>query len=232
MPYRRLPTTDAARMRALRAAAIMAETTGLNRLAYSPQYIHPIRNLVQRLEGAQHEQTQARNNLMRLNRDFQPILTKTRLYLSHFIQVLNLAIQRGEIPNEARTFYNLPGDENRLPSLRTEQEILEWGEKIIEGENARIKTGGVPVMNPNIARVKVWYDQFKDSYYFQITASKSAKRANQKLQELRAEIDGLIKNVWDEVEKYFQEEAGDEVHDRAIQYGVVYVLRPNAASEN
>ncbi|MFO7617161.1 MAG: hypothetical protein R6V75_07905 [Bacteroidales bacterium] len=225
MPYRRLPTTDAARMRALRAAATKAETTGLNRLAYSPQYIHPVRNLIQRLEGAQHEQSQARSNLIRLNRDFQPILVKTRLYVSHFIQVLNLAIQRGEIPAEARAFYSLPGDENRLPSLRTEQEILEWGGKIVEGENARIKTGGVPVMNPNIARVKVWYDQFKDSYHFQITASRSAKRANQKLLELRAEIDGVIRNVWDEVEKYFQEEPGEEERDRAVEYGVVYVLR-------
>jgi len=225
MPYRRLPTTDAARMRALRAAAKVAETTTLNRLAYSPQYIHPIRNMIQRLEGAQHEQAQARNKLIRLNRDFHPILAKTRLYISHFIQVLNLSIQRDEIPAEARIHYHLPDQENRLPSLRTEQEILEWGERIIEGENTRLKTGGVPMMNPNIARVKVWYDQFKDSYYFQITASKSAQRANQKLQELRTEIDELIKKVWDEVEAYFLEENGEEGRVLAATYGVVYVLR-------
>jgi Holliday junction resolvasome RuvABC endonuclease subunit len=71
----------------------------------------------------------------------------------------------------------------------------------------------------------VWYDQFKDSYYFQITASKSAQRANQKLQELRTEIDELIKKVWDEVEAYFLEENGEEGRVLAATYGVVYVLR-------
>jgi len=225
MPYRRLPTTDAARLRALKAAASMAEMAGLNQLAYSAQYIHPIRNLIQKLEGARHQQGQARANLIRLNREFQPILLKTRLYISHFIQVLNLSIQRGEIPPDARSFYDLPGGENRVPDLRTEKAILEWGPKIMDGENKRVKTGGMPVMNPNIARVKVWYDQFKDSYYYQQTASRSVARANQKITELRSEIDSLLVHVWDEIEQNCREMPDTEMREKAMEYGVVYFLR-------
>ena len=84
------------------------------------------------------------------------------MYVSHFIQVLNMAILRDEIKADTRLYYGLDKDESNLPPLGTEDEILEWGEKVIQGEQQRINEGGSPIYNPSIALVKVHFSAFKD----------------------------------------------------------------------
>jgi hypothetical protein len=225
MPYRRLPTTDVARLKALHACTRMAEITGLDQLAYPAEYIHTIRNIINKLEGAKHTQNQARRQQVAFNKEYQPKLAKTRLYLSHFIQVLNLCIIREEIPESAREFYGLEEYGNRLPDLRTDKDILEWGKKIMEGENLRLKKGGIPIMTPNVARVKVWYDQFRDGYYNQTTANKSTTRADQKMIDIRREVDNLLATVWDHIEKFYSTLPEPVRRELAETYGIVYVLR-------
>jgi len=225
MPYRRLPTTDVARLKALHAATRMAEITDPDQLAYSASHLHPMRNIIAKLEGAKHLQNQARSNRVALNREFQPKVLKTRLYLSHFIQVLNLAILRDEIPESARQFYGLESFGNRIPDLRSERDLLDWGKRIIEGETNRVKTGGIPVMMPNISRLRVWLDPFRDSYYAQITAIKSTRRADENIALVRKEVDALLSVVWDEIEARFHRLPEAERRQKAEEYGIVYVLR-------
>jgi hypothetical protein len=225
MPYRRLPTTDVARLKALHACTRMAEISSLDQLAFPAEYIHTLRNIINKLEGAKHQQNQARRLRVNFNKEYQPKVVKTRLYLSHFIQVLNMAIIREEIPETARSFYGLADSGNRLPDLRSDKEILDWGKLIIEGENKRLKNGGIPIMTPNVARVKVWYDQFRDGYFNQLTANKSTTRADQKMVEVRKEVDSLLATVWDHVEKRFNTLAEPDRRAAAAEYGIVYVLR-------
>ena len=225
MPYRRLPTTDVARLRALHTCTHMAEISELDQLAFPAEHIHTMRNIINKLEGAKHQQNQARRHQIEFSRDYQPILAKTRLYLSHFIQVFNLAVIRDEIPESAREFYGLEEYGNRLPDLRTDTDILDWGKRMIEGENQRLKKGGVPIMSPNVARVKVWYDQFRDGYYNQLTANKTTQRADQKMIEIRREVDTLLATVWDGIEKFYSTFPDDERRKLAETYGIVYILR-------
>jgi hypothetical protein len=227
MPYRRLPTTDVARLKALHASTRMSELSGLNELAFPAEHIHTLRNIINKLEGAKHQQNQARRHKIAINREYQPKLAKTRLYLSHFIQVLNFAIIREEVPESAREFYGLEEYGSRLPDLRTDTEILEWGQRIIDGENQRLKRGGIPIMSPNVARVKVWYDQFKEGYYNQMTSIKNTARADQKMIEIRREVDTLLAKVWDRIEQFYASRPEAERRQLAQEYGIVYVLRKN-----
>ncbi|MFA6126488.1 MAG: hypothetical protein WC699_04215 [Bacteroidales bacterium] len=227
MHYRRLPTTDVARLKALHACTRMGEISSLNELAYPAAYIHTLRNIINKLEGAKHIQNQARRHKIAVYREYQPNLVKTRLYLSHFIQVLNFAIIREEIPESVRELYGLEEHGNRLPEIRTEAEILEWGYKIIEGENRRLKKGGIPVMTPNIARVKVWYDQFKEGYFNQQTSIKNTIRSDQKMIEVRKEVDSLLAKVWDSIEKFYADRPEEERRQLSQAYGIVYILRKN-----
>ena len=225
MPYRRLPTTDVARLKALHASVRMGEITGLSELAYAAEHIHHLRNIIDKLEGAKHQQNQSRRHQLAFSKEHQPIVVKTRLYLSHFIQVLNLAIIREEIPDSARKFYGMETFGNHLPDLRCESEILEWGKKIIDGETQRVKQGGIPIMTPGIARLKVWYDQFHDGYYILQTANKTTERADQKMVEVRKEVDSLLATVWDGIEKFYHHYPEAERRKRAEEYGLVYVFR-------
>ena len=71
-----------------------------------------------------------------------------------------MAIFRGDLPAETRTYYGLTAGESTLPSLISDNELLSWGKRIIEGEEFRIKKGGNPISNPSIAVVKVRFEQF------------------------------------------------------------------------
>ena len=179
MPYRRLPNTDAARIRALKAA-------------------------------------------LRKGEKLNDINT-----LAHFIQVLNFTIARGELKPQARAFYDLDEEDSKVPSLLTEQELLTWGEKVINGEQERINNrGGNPIYSPAIALVRVNYENFKQGYEFQKRLQANSARFSAEVAQFRDEADALIVNIWNDVEKYFSG-VKDEEEKRYMceEYGLVYVFR-------
>ena len=227
MPYRRLPTTDAARLRALKAAADKADHFELDDLAFESRYIHPLRNYHQQLETIKFQQTQSWKQLVRQNKQYQKIIEKTRLYLTHFVQVLNMSIAREELTPETRRFYGLEPDDKKIPKMVSNDDLLNSGKQIIEGEGKRMRTGGTPIMNPTIAKVKVWYDQFKDLYHSQQVANKSYQRASQQLIEIRRKTDIILPLVWNQIEEKFALLDENERRNRCQEYGIVYIYRKN-----
>ena len=163
MPYRRLPNTDQARVRALKTAVEKGELYNVRDLAITLKTLFEARNFLQRFEAAQIYYTQCYDNQSRASRKHQSNVKTARLYISHFIQVLNLAVLRDEIKVAHKDLYGLP-DTNTVPDLLSEAALVEWGKRIIDGEQRRMSQGGIPIYNPTIARVKVHYDIFLDSY--------------------------------------------------------------------
>jgi len=139
LPYRRLPTTDAARLRALYSAFQVADQQSISHLAYSHGYIHTLRNIHQQLESVKAQQVAAQKQVHRISRDNQANAYKTRLYLSHFIKVFNMSISREEIHPKERQFFGMRNDEANLPDLKTDTSLYDWGKRIIEGENKRTR---------------------------------------------------------------------------------------------
>ncbi|MCK5820438.1 MAG: hypothetical protein KAH17_01070 [Bacteroidales bacterium] len=232
MPYRRLPTTDAARLRALKTASVKADQLELGQLAFTTRYIHPIRNFQQQLETIKFQQTQSWKQIVSQNIDFKHNTDKTRMYITHFIQVLNMSIAREEMTQESRKFYNIAPDDKKLPRMLTDDALLEWGKHIIDGEGKRIRTGGAPIMNPTIAKVKVWYDRFKDMHHSQQIANKSYQRASSQLIDIRRKTDALIQAIWNEIEEHYQHLRDTERRAQCEEYGIVYVFRKNERKPN
>ena len=168
MPYRRLPNTDAARIRALKAALRKGEKLNdINTLAYSFPLKQKIDVFLTKFEIAITNSKAAREKQIENSQKFSELTKKARLYISHFIQVLNFTIARGELKPQARAFYDLDEEDSKVPSLLTEQELLTWGEKVINGEQERINNrGGNPIYSPAIALVRVNYENFKQGYDF------------------------------------------------------------------
>lgn len=140
---------------------------------------------------------------------------------------MNMAIQRGEIPASIRKYFGISENDKRLPSLTTEEAVLNWGEKIIYGEHERSMKGMSPITNPNIALVKVRFEQFKDTYHAQKILKKSTSRYLNELSELRKTADNLISLVWDEIEVTYKNLPEDLRREKCIDYGLVYVYRKN-----
>ena len=225
MPYRRLPNTDQARVRALKAAVEKGDLYSVRDLAISLKTLFEARNFLQRFEAAQIYYTQCYDNQAKASRKHQANVKTARLYISHFIQVLNLAVLRDEIKTSHKNMYGLP-EANVVPDLLSEAALVEWGKKIIEGEQQRTAQGGIPIYNPTIARVKVHYDIFLDSYERQKNLQALTNRSLEELASMRGRADELILDIWNQVETKYQDVTPNEVRlDKCRDYGLIYYYR-------
>lgn len=231
MPYRRLPNTDSARIRALRTALLIGNETPPHKLAFSQKSLMKLQKFLPEFENAIKLQRQYFTSQARKVKNYWEIVRKARIYISHFIRVMNMAIYRGELPSEIRAYYGLPTNELNVPSLNTENEIVSWGKRIIDGETLRIKKGGTPITNPTIAVVKVRYEQFIDALNAKKTLNEKASLLSEKNNELRKEADELIQNIWNEVEKYYSTLPAGMRREKCEEYGIIYYLRKGELAE-
>lgn len=200
------------------------------KLAYSQGTFQKVQSFLPSFERLVAEHRRAFNQQIAKNKDYQQTMRKARMYISHFIQVMNMAITRGELTASTRSFYGLSEDDSRIPSLVNEQDILHWGENIIQGESKRTMKGYSPITNPTSAVVKVWYENFRDAYTYQKTLEKVNNRSVTELTELRKQADSLILAVWNEVEEKFNDLPEDMKRKKAMEYGLIYVFRKNEIS--
>lgn len=227
MPYRRLPNTDMARLRALNAALKQGNKLFHTDLAISQSLLLKLRAFLPLFKQTVDHQRETFRRQTQSSKTYVDVQRRARLYISHFIQVLNMAIARGEQKPEMRSYYCLKEDQKTVPALNTEAEILEWGEKIIKGEAERLATGVTPITNPTIALVKVRYEDYVRTYRNQKSLQDICNKASQKVAELRAEADELILEIWNQVETFFAELPPREMREKAISYGIIYVYRKN-----
>lgn len=227
MPYRRLPNTDSSRLKALHSALKKGKDLTPMDLAFKQGTFQRVRSFLPKWEKAITEHKNTYDIQITNNKEYQKKLRKAKLYISHFIQVVNMAIIRGEIQPSVRTYFGIEEDSSKLPSLNTEADVIEWGKKLIDGETQRKLKGHTPVTNPTIAVVRVHYDNFMEAYKFQKTLQKNHNRALNSLAELRDEADDIILHVWNEVEETYSDLPEDLKREKSQEYGLVYVYRKN-----
>ncbi len=226
MPYRRLPNTDQARIRSLKAAVSKGESCGIRDLAFSLKTLGEVRSFLRKFEAAHVYYMQCYDNQSKASPKHQANVRMARLYISHFIQVLNLAVIRSEIKDSQKKLYDLPADNNSVPDLTSEASLVEWGKKIIDGEQKRVAHGGIPIYNPTIAKVKVHYSIFLESYERQKGFQNLTNRRLEQLASMREEADALILDVWNQVEAKFVDVYPNELRlDQCRDYGVIYYYR-------
>lgn len=226
MPYRRLPNTDQARIRTLKAAVAKLDAPNAYNLAIDLKTLIAARNFLPRFEAAQRFYTECYTRQAKAGKKHQEHVKMARLYLSHFIQVLNMAVVRAEIRPSQREMYGLNVKSNAVPDLSSEAAIVEWGEKVIRGENRRVGQGGIPIYTPNIAKVKVHYDIFTESYERQRNLQANTANSLDKLASMREEADRLILGIWNQVEKTYETvEPQERRLDLCRDYGLIYYYR-------
>lgn len=227
MPYRRLPNTDSSRLRALETALRQTENKPPFKLPISVSTFQELKYFYPEFKQAilYHKETYERQ--IAKSKGHSESFKKAKLFISHFIQVLNFAIIRGELKVNTREIFGLDPDERKLPNLNTEKEIIEWGEKLINGEQTRMSQGLSPITNPTIARVKVHYEEFLKNHKSQKHLQDTHNRATDKISSLRKKADQIILNIWNEVEAHYSQLTADEKRMKSEVYGVIYVFRKN-----
>ncbi len=223
MPYRKQPSTDVERINALQKIIAKDGTYYNSQLVVAYKYIHQAQVMLHHFEQARNVYNQSYDCLLRSSQKYGTELRTTRMYISHFMTVLNMCFMRNEIRCEFKSLYSL--DDNTQfphPDLYDGASIQEWGKKIIEGEQARIRRGGTPIYNPTIAKVKVHYDNFTDAYRSKLTQESNTERFLLKLRQMRPDVDNLIETIWDEIERVHSMENPSESYILNESFGITY----------
>jgi hypothetical protein len=231
MPYRRLPNTDAARIRALTNAINKTMSMHPDEIAYSYKVLQSAKFFLPTFKTGINYQRADYSQSVEKSSNFTSLQKRAKMYISHFIQVLNMSILREEIPAEARNFYGLEKFTKKLPPLLTDDDIITWGKKLIDGEDARIQQGGNAMVNPRIAMVKIHYDKYVNAYRSNSFSQSKNNRAVEYVKELRENADELILTIWNEVEQTFSNLPPAEKRKNAEEYGVSYVFRKHEKPE-
>ncbi len=225
MPYRRLPNTVNSRIRSIRMALDTCESNNFPGEVIDIKTKNTAETFLPFFEQTYAEYQQALENQRQASKNYYNHLRLARLYISHFIQVLNLAVIRNEIKKEAKRLYSLEPDNFTVPDLTTEAAILYWGEHIIQGEQQRIAQGGTPIYTPAIAKVSVHFEIFQDTSVRQKVFQKNTNRYLEQLASMRPAADQLILTIWNQVEDHFKNEPEERRRALCEAYGIRYYLR-------
>jgi hypothetical protein len=227
MPYRRLPNTDTARIRAMRIALEKGKELPPHKLAFSSKTVVKLEKFLPQFERNIQLFHQTMDSQNKKSKDYNEILRKARIYLTHFIRVMNMAIFRGDLPAETRAYYGLATNEATVPVINTENELMSWGRRIIEGEEFRIRKGGSPITNPTIAVVKVRFENFIEAWNYHNALVKKAFDYTEKNNNLRKEADEIILQLWNEVETTHSSLPEEIRKIQSEDYGLIYFYRKN-----
>ena len=223
MPYRRLPTTDKARTRALEAALKKVAFKN-GKVAISAKTIEELQTVKSKFENLLKHYEMNIQIQAEKNHEYKAAMDTARMYVSHFIQVLYLTSERGEINNGIK-YYSLDEYEGKVPPINTEEEILHWGKIVVEGEQKRIQSGGSAIYNPSIALVRIKVEMFKDAAIFQQNLKKNTTRTYNAMQELRKTTNDFISQMWNEIEEGIMADNPKHKRQAAQEYGIVYIFR-------
>lgn len=224
MPYRRLPKTDSARIVSMRLA-VETEQLPYGKQPVPFNLLQKAKTLLPQFEDQVRNYQYVYGKQVERSRSNREVTRKARLYVSHFIQVLNMAIERGEIKASKRALYGLEPWGRNTPKLLSDDELYEIGKKVIAGEMQRIAEGGIPINYPSIQWVKIHYDQFCDCRYSKQTSQQTTFRGQKSVADMREKIDSLILDMWNAIEKFYENLEPDAKLEKCRECGVIYYYR-------
>lgn len=227
MPYRRFPNTDAARLRALKTVLDSNELYTVDGRFIDWQLMNRARNAYDKLLTAVSQYRVCYSAQVRNAGKTEALQGKATLYVSHFLQVLFMAVERGEIKRGSLPLYGLDENTTVLPPLNAISGLIAVGRKTVEGEKARLRSGGRPIYNPSAGMVGTHLDIFVETYQQQKALRERTSRAQKAILALRPEADDVIVNLWNQITAHYSELPTAERIEAEKRLGVVYYYRKN-----
>lgn len=222
MPYRRLPNTDKARLEAMKIALEKQEQEVEPILPY--KFRLQLSEIAQNFDKKLNFKHTTLLHAAQRSKQHAELVAKCRMYLSHFFQVVNMAILRGELPKRTRTYYGINELDNKLPNLNSESKLLHWGTQLINGEQERMSQGGIRINNPSLALVTINYEKFKDSLQSIEIQRNIQDRATNDVTNSRTTVDESIVELWNILEAYFNPKT-KEGRESCTAWGINYIYR-------
>ena len=224
MPTRSLPRTHDTRHAALQRALLKFNATAPANRLFTPAQFITLNEIWSPWRSARSIHTTALSAQIEATATSTAAWTRLARFISHFLQVLNMAIERGTLPPSDRAHFGLPTGSSALPPLNSTADVLLWADRIEVGENARINQGGLPLAWPTLAEVLTERNAFTAAETTQTTAKDAYDQATRNLAALAPSVDTFILDIWDTIEFNLRHEPdAPSLRRRAREWGVTYL---------
>lgn len=220
---RRLPQSDESRLKALNAAKNKKDNTPPSKIVLTPNTITRLDSTQPDYAAKMLDRGKALQAQSTATEALEKAKAKTVMFISHFIQTFNNSVDRGVFAKSDRAFYQLDVNSNRVPDLKSEADILLWGNRLIDGDAQRVAAGGAAMGFPTIAEVTTVFNDFKNLDNAQSAKKDAYDDAQEAVSTLKEEVDKLILRMWDEVETAYNDEPITSKRRKSREWGVVYV---------
>lgn len=154
--------------------------------------------------------------------------------INHYFIVLDLAIQRAEIPAGHRTLYSRDANATTIPLVTQHADIPLWSGRIAVGEAARLAAGAAPMAMPSAAQIAAAATEFASAIGLQNEAQSDASDEARDVADQREAVLNLIRSAWNTIEFNLTETGLGPAAMRAEArlWGVIYIPRPGDAPED
>ena len=224
MPSRRLPQTDANRSKALITCARRTSTLSAGAWLITVAQNNTLNGLLSSWRNNQNAAGGGLSVQTGATSASQQCLTRTVRIISHFIQVLDMAIERGALPPSVRPLYQLNASHGGVPDINTVADALLWAQRLADGEAARINQGGAPLAWPAVSEVTAEADLLRAAADTQSTDKLLFDQAQEAIATQRPAIDTHIRDLWDTIEYNLRHEPdAASLRRKAREWGVVYI---------
>lgn len=149
------------------------------------------------------------------------------MFCSHYLQVMFLAMKRGEIPYSALPLYGIPvSNEPKLPDMSSEAKLLQVALDIISGDAARLLAGGVAMSNPTVAQVNT-----KLTAYNALQLSQSEAKENYRIEltdvvNLFLEGVEVMRKLYVDIEYFYDDQTQEFINDILREWGMEFYNGP------
>ena len=163
-----------------------------------------------------------------LTTDLSQKAAKATMLVSHFHQVFDLAVARGEQAASARRFYGRDITATTVPPLGTYDAVIEEAQKIVNGEAARATAEGagyVAMANPSAASVGTALAAFQAAQVAAEDAQEKTDLEREDAGALYPQAQALAVDICDTVEFFYRNDpSASSRRVKCERWGVVYVF--------
>ena len=223
MPTRRLPRTDDDRSRALTTCANKVNTTPTANWLITPAQNATLQGQLSAWRNTRNAAATALSTQTTATATVNTRFTACARCISHFIQVLNLAIERGILLPGVRALYQLPVSHAAVPPINTVADAQLWQMNLENGEAARIAAGGTALAWPAIGEITASANLLTTAENSQSNAKGTYDILQENIAALRPAVDALILDLWDTIEYNLRHDAPSSLRRKAREWGVIYI---------
>jgi hypothetical protein len=143
----------------------------------------------------------------------------------HFFMVFNFGVERGKYTPAQRLNFHLPETSDALPDMASEDNLILWAQRIVDGDVIRVAAGGAPMSNPTAAEVGTALTAFQVAKNDQTLKEAVYKASLDVINAARPEAEAVILKVWDETETFYNELPAPAKRDKGRLWGITYITK-------